>query len=200
MGGVSDQEKAAKQQLNQQKSFQNDLQSGKFNINNPFDNFQSKFGYNEISKSINDIFSGQADIINRDTADAIANAQSGAVSSLASRGITGGSAVDTVKSGIAADVNKSKTNALTKLGIGKAGALTDLMKYINQLDFGTKRAGVNVDLANQGNLLGGLQSSFRNQAGLLSGLDDTTFWDDAFGIIKTGANLATDAVEAGVFG
>jgi hypothetical protein len=190
MGGTSDQEKAAKEQLNQQRKFQRDLSSGKFNVANPFANYESQFGYDEISKNINDIFGGQADIINRDSANAVAEAQGDATASLASRGITGGSAVDTVKSGIASDVNKSKTNALAQLGIGKAGSMTDLMKYINQLDFSKLGAGANIGLANMGNKLGGLQSSFGTQASSLRGLDDTTWLDDALGIVKTGAAAA----------
>lgn len=190
MAGQSDQEKETKKQLGAQKTFQADVTSGKYNVANPFDNYQSPFDYQAISDNLDKIYSGQTDLINKSTADAVAEGKKGAVSSLASRGITGGSAVDTALSGVASDINKSKNDALTKLGVDKAGAYADLMKYFNNEDYRKALSEANINFQNVQNVLGGLTGSQRLSANLLSGLDNTTWLDDALGLIKTGTDAA----------
>lgn len=195
MSGTSNQESEANRQLQEQRGFQSDLKGGKYSVSNRFDSYADPFSYQDISNQLNDIFGKQEDIINRDTNEAIATQQGGAASRLASRGITGGSAVEDTMSGIATDINKTKTNALGDLGIGKASSLSDLMKYFNQSKFNKTQAGTNVDLSNKRNVLGSLGQSYGLQGGLMQGLDDTTFWDDLFGVIKTGAGSAGGIAE-----
>jgi len=195
MGGTSDRENEAQSQLQQQKGFQSDLTSGKYNVKNRFDNYADVFDYGDMTSQLDDIFGKQTDIINRDTADTIAQQQQGAASSLASRGITGGSILTDTNSGIASNINKSKTNALANLGIGKASSLSDLMKYFNQEKLNTTQAATNVDSSNASNVLGSLSNSYELQQNLLGGLDDTTGWDDIFGVIKTGVGSAGGIAE-----
>ncbi len=190
MAGTSNQERETQNQLQQQRNFQSRLDAGQYNVDNRFNNYSDPFNYENISDQLNQIFSGQEDVINRDTNEAIASQQGEAASRLASRGITGGSVVEDTMSGIAGNVNKSKMNALGTLGIGKASAIGDLMKYINQKKLATTEAASNVDFGNKRNVLGGLQTSYGQQQNLLGGLDDTTAWDDIFSVIKTGAGSA----------
>jgi hypothetical protein len=191
MSGKSNQEKAAEKQLQNLGSMQRDITGGKFNASNPFAGFQPQFNFSDISKQLNEIFGGAEDIINRDSYNAIAEGQRDATSALASRGITGGSIVDTTRSGVASDIGRQKANALTTLGTNKAQATADLMKYLNQLDVGVKGSQANVDLANQGNILSGLGNNQRLQAGLLGNLDNTTVWDDILSGIKVGADVGS---------
>lgn len=151
-------------------------------LQNRFDNYSSPFDYSTISKNIGDIFSNQEGIINRDTAEAIKSQQSGAGASLASRGITGGSALTDTQSKIASDINKSKANALARLGVSKASSIADLMQYFNNLDLQTNNLASSFDL-----------DKFRLRGGALQGLDDTTAWDDIFGGLTAGGQAAAGA-------
>ncbi len=190
MSGTSNQEKETTRQLNQQGEFQNALRGGKYNVSNRFDDYSDPFGYEDISSQLDDIFSGQEDIINRNVNEDIATQQQGAASSLASRGIAGGSILSDTQSGIASNINKGKYNALGQLGTAKASSLADLQKYFNQLGMQKTQAATNVDFGNKRNVLSGLQGSYGQSQNLLGGLDDTTAWDDIFSVIKTGAGSA----------
>ena len=182
MSGQSPQEKAAEQ-------FYNQTSGLKTGIDNPFKNYQNPYGFQNISDELDKIYGGQSDIINRDTASQIAKQKQGAVSSLASRGITGGSALTNAGAGIASNLNEGKMNALSNLGINKAGSIVDLMKYLNQQKFGTTQAGVNVDQENMNNLF----RKYGLQGQALGGLDDTTAWDDILSALTTGGNVAKGA-------
>jgi len=103
MSGTDDKERAAQNQLQQQKAFQTDLQSGKYNIANPYTDYQNPYDFNDIQSQLDKIFGGQADLINNNTNEAITTQQNNNNASFASKGITG-SALDTVNSGTAADI------------------------------------------------------------------------------------------------
>jgi len=185
MAGSSDREKAAERQLNAQRGFSGDLRAGKYNITNPFSNYTNQFSYNDIANNLNNAFSSQGDLITKSTADATANAGQNAVSSLASRGVTGGSAIDTVQSNAVSDLNKQKDVALTQLGINRANTLAKLQELFNNQNIKTTSLGANIGLANNRNVLAGLGNSARLQSSLLQSLSDDTWLDDALGIIKT---------------
>lgn len=178
----SDQEKAAKTQYAE-------AQKLPTSISNRFDTYQSPFDFTKMAGNVEDIFGGYEDIINRDTAEAVAKQQEGAGSSLASRGITGGSILTDTQSKIASDVNKSKSNALANLGIGKSSALNDLMEYFNNLDFMRTGKATDVDLQN----LLGKYRKFQAKGGAIGGLSDDTWLSDVFEGVKSVGNLAEGA-------
>lgn len=60
------------------------------------------------------------------------------------------------------------------------------MKYFDNQDYRTKSAGGRIDLANKRNILSGINSTGRLNQGLLGGLSDDTWFDDALSIAKTG--------------
>jgi hypothetical protein len=155
------------------------------NVQNRFNNYENPFEFGDVSSELDSVFGGYEDIINRDTAETIANTQQQAASSLASRGITGGSALTDTKTGIASNINKGKANALSQLGIGKSSALSDLMQYFNQLKFGTTKAASDVDFGNVRNKFG----KFSSQGGALSFLDDDTWLDDLFAGFNAAGNV-----------
>lgn len=188
--GQSDQEKAASDQLKFQKKYQTDLMGGKFDVPNRFDTYSDQFSYDDLSKTLEDVFGGYEDKINRQTNEAIAEAQGDAASRMASRGITGGSAVDDTLSGIASNINEKKFNALGDLGIGKAKSTGDLMNLFNQLKLNKTKVATDVDLANTGNKMSRIGQSSQQQQNLLGFLDDTTFIDDLFSGVSTVAGIA----------
>lgn len=107
---------------------------------NLWNNYSDPFGYNDVSSSLNDIFGGYEDKINRNSAEGIAKATGDSAARMASRGITGGSVVEDTASGIASNINKEKFNALSDLGIGKASSMMDLKKFFDQLGFSKNAA------------------------------------------------------------
>lgn len=189
MSGKSQREKEAERQLNQQRQFQQDLTSGKYNVRNRWNNYQNPFDYNQIVKNINDIFGNYQNNINRNTAEAIANRQQGATSQLASRGITGGSILSDTLSGIASDINKTQADALSQLGIGQSQQTAGLQQYFNQLGMQQNQQAQNVDLSNMSNLLSSLMGSYQLNQGQLQNLSDSTFLDDLFGGLSMGAGI-----------
>ena len=178
MSGKSPQEEAAER-------FYNEVGGLKTDVKNRFDNYENPYGFEDISGKIDDVYGGYEDIINRDTAEQIAKQQTGAASSMASRGITGGSILTDTQSKIGSDINKTKTNALSQLGIGKAGQLGDLMQYFNQMKFGTTKAASDVDFGNIANMF----KKYGLKGDAISGLEDDTWLDDILGILDTAANV-----------
>lgn len=97
--------------------------------------YENPFGYEDMKTNLDSIYGGYEDKLNRNVASDIATQQGGAASRMASRGITGGSIVDDTLGGIASGINEKKYNALSDLGIGKAGQTMDLQKLFDQLGF-----------------------------------------------------------------
>ena len=176
--GPSDQEKAAKNTYNE---------IGRINPNvkNRFDNYENPYGFEDIEKNVNDTYGGYEDIINRNTTEQIAKQQGGAASSLASRGITGGSILTDTQSGIASEINKGKMDALSTLGSNKANTLSGLMEYFNNMKLGTTKAASDVDFGNIANLF----RKYGLKGSALGGLSDDTWLDDVLGIGNTVGNL-----------
>ncbi len=129
------------------------------NVRNRFNNYEHEFDFDSIKKELGDVYSGHRDIINRDSDEFAAKQQKGSASRFASRGITGGSIIDDQMASIASKVGKSKSNALSRLGIGKAGDLAGLMDKFNKYKIQTEGLGTNVDKFN-------VNSQYRKGQGL----------------------------------
>lgn len=166
-------------------SLYNEISGFKPTIANRFDNYKSPYEMNNFSRNLDKIYGGYQDIINRDTAQNIANQQSKLGSSMASRGITGGSILSNTQSRIASDINQTKANAIKNLGISKADNMNNLMKYFNSLDLNKRQLATNVDLSNLGNLF----RKFGLQSQNLDYLSDDTSFDDFLALLNTGSGL-----------
>ena len=178
--GQSDQEKASQ-------SLYSEVANVDPNVKNRFDTYNDPFSYGDVSKNVNEAFGSAKDAIEKDTADQAAKSQAGAAASMASRGITGGSALTDTQSGIAEKLNTSKSSALSRLGSAKASSLGDIMKYFNQLGLAKTQGAQNVDLANMSNLF----QKLGLEGGAIGGLSDETWLDDALAGLDTAANLTT---------
>ena len=178
MAGKSDQEEAAE-------GLYGEIGGVNPNVENRWKGYRNPYGFGDVEKKVNDTYSNYEDMINRDTSEEIAKQQGGAASSLASRGITGGSILTDTQSGIASDINKSKTNALSNLGAKKSGMLSSLMEYFNNLKMGQTQAATNVDFGNMANLF----QKYGLKGGALGGLSDDTWLDDILGVGNTVGNL-----------
>jgi hypothetical protein len=97
--------------------------------------YKDPFGYEDMKGNLDDIFGEYETKLNRDVAEGIATEQGGTAARMASRGITGGSVVDDTLSGVATKINTKKYNALSNLGIGKAGQTMDLQKLFDDMGF-----------------------------------------------------------------
>lgn len=191
MAGTSDQEKEVRRQIDNSYKMMELIDSGQYNVKNRYDNYKNPFDYNAISQNLNDIFGETEAKINRSTADQIAGEQGNALSRFASRGVTGGSVIEDNANRIATNMNESKVNALSDLGIGKASSTADLQKYFNQLGLAKTDRATRVDQGNTNNVLNSLLSLMGAQQGLAGGLDDTTWLDDAFAGLQTAAQVGT---------
>lgn len=177
--GPSDQEKAAE-------GLYNELGGVNSSVRNRFNSYSSPYSFEKMSSNVDDIFGGYEDMINRETKDLTDEQQKGAASSMASRGITGGSVLTDTQSKVASDINKSKTNALANLGVKKSGVLSDLMQYFNNMDFAKTRAASDVDFGNVGNMF----TKYGLRTNALGGLSDDTWLDDLFAGMNAAGNLA----------
>jgi len=177
--GPSDQEKAAE-------GLYNEVGGINATVKNRFDNYQNPYGFEDMSKKVEETFGGMENKINRETADQVAEQQQGVASSMASRGITGGSILSDTQSKVASDINRSKTNALANLGIGKSSALNSLMEYFNNMKFGTTKAASDVDFGNMANIF----QKYGLKTNALGGLNDDTWFDDFLGVLNTAGNVA----------
>lgn len=177
--GPSDQEKAAE-------NLYNEVGRTNTTVKNRFDNYENPYGFEKISSQVDDIFGGYEDMIKRETSDRIDEQQQGAASSMASRGITGGSVVSDTQSKIATDINRGTSNALANLGVKKSSMLSDLMQYFNALNLNKTKLASDVDFGNVGNIFTklGLKSN------AVGGLDDDTWLDDLFAGLNAAGNLA----------
>jgi len=167
MAGKSPQEKAAEQLYNEISSTQN-----------RFDIIHTPFSYEQMGSNLKDIFGNYRGMIDRDTAEQIANEQQKAAESFASRGITGGSILTDTQAKLGSALNRAKTNALSNLANMEATAVGDLQKYFNQLDFMKKQA----DMQNRFNLYG-------LKGNTLQWLDNTTWLDDVMSMVGDVAKI-----------
>lgn len=176
--GQSDQEKASQ-------DFYNEIGGLKTDVGNRFEGYKPDFSYEDFQNDINNVYGGYEGLIRRDTQDQISEQQQGTASSMASRGITGGSALTDAKSKIASDINKTKSGALANLGISKSNVLSNLKEYFNNMKFNTTKAASDVDFSNISNLLAKLGLKGNS----IAGLDDETWMDDLFAGLNAAGNI-----------
>ena len=120
-------------------------------IRNRFDGYKDPYGFEDQSTFLDKIFGEYENQINQGASELTANQQQGAASRMASRGITGGSAVDDTMSSIGTNIGKSKFNALSNLKVGKSQGLLGLMDAINKRKLQKETLGSSVDQQNVGN-------------------------------------------------
>lgn len=166
-------------------SLYNELSGLKPQIKNRFDNYVSPYDMGMFNKNLDTVFGGYKDLINKSTAQNIANQQKNTAASMASRGITGGSILADTQSKIASDIGKGKSDALANLGISKANISNDLMKYFNSLDLSKNQLASNIDLANIGNLF----RKYGMQTNNLQFLNDDTALDDFLALLNTSSGF-----------
>lgn len=165
--GASDREVAAK-------ALNSEIGGFDPTVQNRFNNYENPYGFKDISGNINDVFKNYEDKINTTSNQMTTQQQQGAASSMASRGITGGSVLGDTQSKIASDVNRSKTDALSNLGANKSSAMASLMEYLNNMKMNQTKAATDVDMGNVGNKF--QKYGLRNQT--IGGLNDDTGFDD----------------------
>ena len=137
--GSSDQEKASQDLYGQAKALNP-------NVRNRWDSYTDPFSYNDVSKNVEDAFTKAGDTVERTYNDAITTGKADAASSLASRGVTGGSAVTDTEAGVASKINQSKASVLGDLGAKKSSSMADLMKFFDNMGLMKTQGAQGVDL------------------------------------------------------
>ena len=178
MAGKSPREKAAEELYKELSSFNP-------NVRNRFDTPYTPFSYEQMYSNLKDIFGNYRGMIDRDTAEQIANEQQKAAESFASRGITGGSILTDTQAKLGSALNRAKINALSNLANMEATSVGDLQKYFNQLDFINRQAAQNVDLANVQNRF----NLYGLRGNAMQGLDNTTWLDDVISMVGENAKI-----------
>jgi len=171
MAGKSPREKAAEELYKELSYLDSDIRNRLY----------TPFSYEQMYSNLKDIFGNYRGMIDRDTAEQIANEQQKAAESLASRGITGGSILTDTQAKLGSALNRAKINALSNLANMEATSVGDLQKYFNQLDFMKKQA----DIQNRLNLYG-----LKGYA--MQGLDNTTWLDDVISMLGDAAKIYPD--------
>lgn len=122
------------------------LWSEYFDLNpstNLFTDFNDQFNFEDMSKQLDDVYTGYEGKIRREANDDIATESENALSRYASSGVTGGSVVEDRLSGISDSINKRKYNVLGDLGMDKSGKLINLMNLANLNKFRNTSAAQN---------------------------------------------------------
>lgn len=175
----------------------NGISSQTFQVGNRFDKFKPQFGYSDQKANIDDLFNQNTSLINTSFNNAAAKAGNNTISRLASQGITSGSILNDAVDKSTNELNSGKFDALTKLGIAKAGQTGDLMTKTNEDQFRTTQAAQGIDVQNILNTLqkyGLLSNNAGQQMANLQNYDDST-WGDIIGkIIAAGARVGAAAV------
>lgn len=178
MAGSSEQEKAYKKNYDY-------ISSINPNVRNRFDGYTHAYSAPHMESNLRELFSNYRNIINSRADQQTSDTQQGAVQSLASRGITGGSIITDSLSDIANKVNKARLDSLASLSQNEAASINDLMRYINELNLRTTQAAQDVDFKNLANLFA--KYGLLNQA--TGGLSDDTWLDDVLAVGNTTAKL-----------
>jgi hypothetical protein len=186
--GESDQSKAIKDQNEELSGFQKELKGLNVKTKNRFDNYDTPFGYDDISRILEALEKQGITDVNQIADQQIQQGQSDTAARMASQGVTGGSVLNTATNAVRNPVNTQRFRTVSDLKgqtqRGKMGA----MDMENRNKFMTTSAGQNVDFANMDNLFKkfGLRSNiYGQQMQGASMLDPTTWFDDVLAVGNT---------------
>jgi hypothetical protein len=155
--------------------------------------YDNPFEFGDMNSYLDSIYGEYENKLNRNVSKSIATEQGGAASRMASRGITGGSVVDDTMSGIASGINEKKFNALSDLGIGKAGQTMDLQKFFDQIgltQLGMEQNQENTIQGQKANKLGMLGNYLTEwEASDIAQQNQPGFLEDMFSVIGDVSSL-----------
>lgn len=190
--GDSPRDKAAKNVNSGLNRFGGMVKNQNFNVNNRFNGFNPQFDFNEMKGELDQVHNlGVADI-NRGFNDEVNQGGQALASSMASRGITGGSIMDNALLRNRNNANMNRANALTSLTKNRMNQNAGLMDKFNDMNFNTAAAAQNVDMQNMTNLFrkyGLMQNTLGMKMGNVQNMDDSTGFDDFLAILNTAANI-----------
>jgi hypothetical protein len=172
MAGSSDQEDAAKKQYGQVSAYNP-------TVKNRYDNM-NLFDYKQMSDAADKYTAAGSNAIKKNTATNVKEAGSGAAAGAQSRGY-GGSILEDM---IAKAKNKAASggqSALTQMMLKRLGMVPSMMQTGNQNIFQQAAGGQAADFGNVQNMF----NKFGAQNNAISGLDDSTWFDDLLGVGTT---------------
>lgn len=188
----SESEKAATTLQGDLRGYTSDIKGLNVNVNNPFANYKTPFGYSDISSELKKLYGISLNEVDTTANDAIKGVQQDTAARMASQGITGGSLLNSQVNAGANGINKNRLASKTSLLKNQASNNLSAMDMENRNKFQNTSAKGNFDLANIQNLFqkyGLLGGAYGQQQSNLSNLDSTTWLDDLLAVANTGANL-----------
>lgn len=156
---------------------------------NPFKDYKTPFGYNEMSGELDKLKDLSMGSINRNANSQINKSQQDTAARLASQGITKGSFANAANAGVSNDINKSRFNTLADILRSRTQAGLGAMESENQNKYKNSMALGSFDQQNINNLLQkyGLVSGIYGQRGAnLQNLNGDTWFDDLLAAGQTG--------------
>lgn len=155
------------------------------NVANRFEGYQDQFGYGAMSQRLKELYKNRMGDMNRGINTDVSRGLSGTTASLASRGITGGSALDEAHERVRGGGRTARATGAARLGAANIEGNLGAMKESNRNKFRSTSAAQGVDMENMMNIFRqfGLQGgNLGQQMGNLQNMDDTTIWDDIMGM------------------
>lgn len=190
--GKSESEKAATTLQGDLRGYTSDIKGLNVNVDNPFANYKTPFGYSDISSELKKLYGISLNEVDTTANDAIKGVQQDTAARMASQGITGGSLLNSQVNAGANDINKNRLASKTSLLKNQASNNLSAMDMENRNNFQNTSAKGNFDLANianlfqKYNLMGG---ALGQQQGNLQNLDKTTWLDDVLAVANTAAGF-----------
>lgn len=125
----------------------------KTQVNNRFDNYDTPFGYKETSNKLNDLYNLRLGDINKNFSQDVAKGTQDATGRMASQGITGGSVLNDMLSGIRNNGAIRRDSNINNLNQIFTNADLNAMQTENQNQFQNTMAAQNTDFRNIANTL-----------------------------------------------
>lgn len=159
---------------------------------NAFENYDESFNYNKASGILDRIVGKQKEGINRDFTNNLASARANKYKQLASRGITGGSMLDSQLNDVTDTFANARTDAISNLDTARLGQEPGLMEMesnVNYRNTAAKQQAQSQRIQNILQKLGLMSETGVNEGNLQN--QEGSAWDDLFGAIGSIANIAS---------
>lgn len=159
---------------------------------NAFDNYDESFNYNKASEILDRIVGQQKQGINRDFNNNLASARQNKYKQLASRGITGGSILDSQLNDVTDTFANARTDAISNLDTARLGQEPGLMQTESNVNYRNTAAKQQANTQRIQTILQklGLMSQTGVNEGKLQNQEGSA-WDDLFGGIGSIANIVS---------
>jgi len=190
--GESNRDKGLNNAANLQRIFLDKLDKVNFDAGNALKDYKDEFSYGDMSRILDKQNFQDENMLNAQYNNALTNQNRAIGQRAAASGMANGSLLNSLYSNTANDIGENKFNALQNILSNNTKQQIGLMDQANANKFRNTTAYQGQENFNIENLLrkyGLLSSGIGQQFNIANQMDDTTAFDDALGVINTGANI-----------